>query len=203
MQNWQPIDSNTLWTPRPEKNTEFTDYVRADTLNDDLNTPIRTMAEQLDDPYHISIEFKCFVNVNHDSAYLFAPLTVPYYRREWERKLDMRDDSDDVHHNPCNITMRYELDDEDDSEDDDEVEETFQSELRHKYLYTIELVVQKQVGNEFFSERHEITDTPREAIAFVNLPYSSDIFLKNAFRHEMILPDDVFPKAWMNAFHDQ
>lgn len=162
------------------------------------------MEEQINDPYHSSIEFKCFVNVNHDSAYRFAPLTTPYFRREWDRKLDMRDDSDDVHHNPCNVTMRYGLDDEDDSEDDtNDEDEADHPDHEQKQMYTITLDVKKQVGDMFFSERHEITDVPREAIAFVNLPYSSDIFLKNAFRHEMILPDDLLPKAWMNVINEQ
>lgn len=204
VQNWNPSDSITLWSSRQGTNKRTTEYVRSDALNEDLITPIRTSEEQLIDPYHSSIDFRCYVNVNHHSAYLFAPLTRPYFEREWDRKVDMREDSDDVHHNPCNVTMRYGLDDDEDSDDDDnDVVGTDNANTEHQYLYTIELEVKKQVGNTFISELHEITNVPRDAIAFVNLPYSSEIFLKNAFRHEMILPDDVFPKAWMNLIPEQ
>lgn len=40
---------------------------------------------------------------------------------------------------------------------------------------------------------------PREAIRFVDKPYTSDMFLLNAFRHDMRIPDDMFPRAWRNV----
>lgn len=39
---------------------------------------------------------------------------------------------------------------------------------------------------------------PREAFRFVDSPYTSDMFLPNAFRHPMMIPDDLFPEYWMN-----
>ena len=195
---WQAAwDKHVLnWHPSNTESLQSVGYVRAEAFNGDVTTPIRTMEEQIVDPYSSHINLFCIANVEHDSPYLFAPLTSPYFKREWDRRVDMRDDSDDIHYNSCNITLRYESE-EDDSEDadDDEIEEGAGAE----YLYTIELEVKKEFGNTFISEFHVITDVPREAIAFVNLPYTSDIFLKNAFRHEMKLPDDEFPKAWMNA----
>ena len=65
-------------------------------------------------------------------------------------------------------------------------------------MYTLELEVRKEVGDEAFVEKHEITNAPRGAIRFSNRDYTSDVFLKKAFRHEMILADDVFPEAWKN-----
>ena len=44
-----------------------------------------------------------------------------------------------------------------------------------------------------------IKDVPQYGIQFVNKPYSSDVFLPNAFRHEMGIPDDMMPDAWKNA----
>ena len=36
----------------------------------------------------------------------------------------------------------------------------------------------------------------REAIKFVNRPYTNDIFLEDAFRQPIGIPDDIFPDAW-------
>lgn len=40
----------------------------------------------------------------------------------------------------------------------------------------------------------------REAMRFQEAPYTSDIFLEEAFRHPMGFPDDVFPEAWRDVF---
>lgn len=48
-------------------------------------------------------------------------------------------------------------------------------------------------------ERFEkLTDAPREAFLFRDRPYSSDMFQPNAFRHPMMIPDEMFPEMWMN-----
>ena len=36
----------------------------------------------------------------------------------------------------------------------------------------------------------------REAIKFVNQPYTNDIFIKDAFRQPIGIPDDIFPDSW-------
>jgi hypothetical protein len=43
-----------------------------------------------------------------------------------------------------------------------------------------------------------IEDLPREAFRFGDKLYTSDAFLKNAFRHDIRIPDDIFPEAWKN-----
>ncbi|KAL3801644.1 hypothetical protein HJC23_013149 [Cyclotella cryptica] len=44
----------------------------------------------------------------------------------------------------------------------------------------------------------EVKDVPQWGIQFINRQYSSDLFLRNAFRHEMMIPDSIFPESWMN-----
>jgi hypothetical protein len=44
---------------------------------------------------------------------------------------------------------------------------------------------------------------PRQAIRFVDKPYTSDIFLTNAFRHDIRIPDEMFPQAWRNAIQTE
>ena len=45
----------------------------------------------------------------------------------------------------------------------------------------------------------KLTRAPREAFRFVDAPYTSDTFLPHAFRHPMIIPDEIFPEYWMNV----
>uniref|UniRef100_A0A7S2RNB5 Uncharacterized protein n=1 Tax=Eucampia antarctica TaxID=49252 RepID=A0A7S2RNB5_9STRA len=43
---------------------------------------------------------------------------------------------------------------------------------------------------------------PRYAIQFVNRPYSSHQYFKGAFRHEIEIPNDIFPTAWLDLAND-
>lgn len=40
---------------------------------------------------------------------------------------------------------------------------------------------------------------PRSAFEFSDAPYTADFFLRNAFRHDIRIPDDMFPDAWKNV----
>ncbi|GAX21693.1 hypothetical protein FisN_29Hh134 [Fistulifera solaris] len=40
----------------------------------------------------------------------------------------------------------------------------------------------------------------REAIQYFDVMYTSDMFLRSAFRHEMALPDSMVPDAWRDIF---
>lgn len=42
------------------------------------------------------------------------------------------------------------------------------------------------------------TDVPRSAIRFFDRPYTSDIHHETSFRHEIAVPDSVFPEQWRN-----
>lgn len=37
---------------------------------------------------------------------------------------------------------------------------------------------------------------PRGALAFVDRPYTSDLFLAGAFRYPIGLPSEMLPEAW-------
>jgi hypothetical protein len=48
---------------------------------------------------------------------------------------------------------------------------------------------------------HSVTKmegVPRQAMRFVDRPYTSDLHLPNAFRHEIMIPDEIFPDKWKN-----
>lgn len=201
VKTWEPIsresDYNnlTLWTDKSEAGNGKEGYVRASVYNADEASPLRTVEEQVTNPYCNSLMIRCQANLNHRQAYYSEPLTIPYFRREWTDEIDVPEGADERHlQDNCIIKERYEIDEEEREEEDEE-------EGGHKYRYTIQLTVQKMnqfEGADVIEERHVITDVPWVAIEFVDKHYTSDVFLKNAFRHEMKLPDEIFPKAWMN-----
>ena len=49
------------------------------------------------------------------------------------------------------------------------------------------------------TDKKRFTRVPREAIVFVDKPYTSDLHLTNAFREPMGIPDELLPDAWRNA----
>jgi len=61
--------------------------------------------------------------------------------------------------------------------------------------YTAVLYASQDAG---YVEFHNV---PREAIRFVDKKQASDLFLKNAFRHEILLPDEMVPPAWRDLKH--
>jgi len=47
-----------------------------------------------------------------------------------------------------------------------------------------------------------VHDVPREAIKFSNHKYTSDMFLEDAFRHEIMISDEIFPESWKDLDHN-
>eukprot|EP00984_Skeletonema_dohrnii_P011311 scaffold4495_cov117-Skeletonema_dohrnii-CCMP3373.AAC.1 len=89
------------------------------------------------------------------------------------------DDDNDYHMVDCQVMERYEREDD----------------ITNKHRYVVKIDVKKTVENATsFHDHYLIIDVPRGAIEFIEKPYTSDVFLKNAFRHEMKLPDEIFPK---------
>lgn len=179
----------TLWTEKTANNRGKAGYVRAEVFNSDLKSPIRTVEEQATDPYPHSVDLQCLVSIGHDASYLHAPQTIPLFKRMWDEERDNDAEGDLIFH-PCNITWRYNKRDLYVDLKDDE--------YFHEFEYDAELNIRKTFEDVIIHETHIITHIPWKAIRFFNKPYTSDVFLKQAFRHEMGLPDGVWPKAWMN-----
>ena len=203
VKNWKPTspenDYNnlTIWTDPSETSSGDAGYVRAEVFNNDDEAPIRTVEEQKTNPYPHSVEIMCHVNVGHKSPYYFVPLTIPFFIREWNEARDMDPEAETLE--KCNVTARFPKADviDDDDDDDDDIAGSV-NEDSHGYLYTIEMDVKKHQDSWVIYESHVIRNVPWKAILFRNIEYTSDVFLKQAFRHEMRLPDELFPKAWMN-----
>lgn len=59
------------------------------------------------------------------------------------------------------------------------------------FVYDLEVIGS---GNQV----KRLKGVPRSQIHFFHRPYKADMFRKESFRHEMIIPDEIFPDAWRN-----
>ncbi len=64
----------------------------------------------------------------------------------------------------------------------------------------------KMVSSEHYPDGSkngdEVTDIPRDAIQFVVGYYCSDMHIENAFRHEIHVPDGIYPEIWLDLDSD-
>ena len=173
-------DWQEAWKAHVNKYTPRRNYVSAATYmrDNDVNV-IRTISEQVEEPYPDNVLTACFYDPD-------APELD-------EEDLDDDDDDDDAVYTswitelphlclrPCLVLDHY--------QDDDGV-----------ILYKAKML---PIDNQDVSElceletSHVARDIPRHAIRILDRPYTSDVFLENAFRHEIGVPDGFFPDVWM------
>jgi hypothetical protein len=60
--------------------------------------------------------------------------------------------------------------------------------------FTHEMSTDSNLNETRFLRRQK--HLPSRLLDFVNKPYKSDMFWKGAFRHEIKIPDSIFPKLW-------
>jgi len=68
-------------------------------------------------------------------------------------------------------------------------------------LYTVRIYQSPNYEDTDWTEEKSFQfaiNYPREYIHYVNRPYKSDFFLRNAFRHAIHIHDHLFPDAWKN-----
>ena len=136
------------WEPAPDAES----YIPAFELRE-TETRLKTVFEQIEDPYPPNVELECLEQFFH-----------PSWHAEYESgELKLSDGRRSVD------ILRYE-------------------EYDGEFYYT--------VVDYDDDEIHE--DLPREAFRFVDLPHTTDMFLENAFRHDIRIPNEMFPGAWKN-----
>jgi hypothetical protein len=72
----------------------------------------------------------------------------------------------------------------------------FRSQNRYgEYRYIAHI----EFDNNDFDKTHEyLFDLPRDAFFFQDKPYTRDHALENSFRHDIRIPDDIMPNAWLD-----
>jgi hypothetical protein len=140
-------------------------YVSSEELNLDLTSRLKTVFEQIDDPYPFNLEL--FFDLAFQNWWdWFYPLKkgkLSDYRINAGQYLVK-----------CDIMKAY---------------------LGHDDRFYYDAIF----SNPESEERHEwVKDVPREAFVFKDKPYTADFLQQNVFRHDMRIPDDIFPEAWKN-----
>ena len=65
--------------------------------------------------------------------------------------------------------------------------------------YLVDLYYNTEDDDYSYSVVKEVLfDVPRDVFHFEDAAYSRDHCLPYAFRHPMMIPDEIFPKTWMN-----
>jgi hypothetical protein len=66
-----------------------------------------------------------------------------------------------------------------------------------KLLYTA--VLHQKGVTDSASDRNELLEhVPQDAFQFRDKHYTTDMHQKNAFRHDIRIPDNMLPSVWMN-----
>ena len=159
----------------------------------ELGEPLRTLAEQSSEPYPDNVVFYC-----HYGYHPGDPVGSFRWEEEW---MDLR-------LCPCQIVSRVARD-----ADGDEAAHYYDAimlttdQVDADMIPTFMLIYHDENDDRLLSPRevipppgevHVLTDVPRRAIEVRDKVYAKDEFARGAFRHEMMMPDDVFPEAWKN-----
>ena len=167
------------WT----KPVDAENYVSAEELNAQDPPVIKTVEEQKEDPYPHSIVTSCYYEFVNDKSYEVDESGTYADRREqtvWIKNFVGLDVSvpDYLFLRPCRIIERS---------------------MNNDYKVQI-LNYDHQHRDQVIPDTYMliVKDMPRDALTFSDFAYSTDQHLPQAFRHEMILPDELFPNAWRN-----
>jgi hypothetical protein len=66
------------------------------------------------------------------------------------------------------------------------------------WLYTAVMWHEEEYGSGSLEYIDVINDVPRDAFTWGDRPYMNDMFVSNAFRHSIGIPDEIFPARWRN-----
>lgn len=135
---------------------------------------LRTITELELFPLPQNTELFCFYHLNNDTSTEFD--------HDYHEISYMHWDDDLIHEcfRPCTLLAR---------EEDDEGEERYVVQLTH--LDDIRIIDWCIIEKPYV-----VSNVPEHAIRLVDRPYSTDELLPQAFRHEMRVPDNLYPSAW-------
>ena len=157
------------WQPVPDAES----YTSAAQLEADNVTRLRTVFEEIERPmYPDTLITKCDTTITS-----FPDETIDHFYNGTLERFVWKNDQEWW---PCTI-LRYKLD-----------------ETTGDYLYAVRLYIYGDDG-ETVTSSTLVENVPRLAIHFVDQPMTCDQLLPNAFRHDIRIPDAIFPVAWRNV----
>lgn len=184
------VDYGQEWEDAWKRHTEewnkpagADNYVSADVLNAEDHTIVRTVEEQKENPYPYSIVTSCYFEYVHEESPQVddsGTYADPREQTVWVKDFVGLDASvpDYLFVRPCRVLER--------------------SDSNH---YTVQILnYDHQHRDQLIPDTHMliVRSMPRDALTFTDFAYTTDLHLRGAFRHEMMLPDSLFPEAWRN-----
>jgi hypothetical protein len=177
------------WSPSYQSATQF----NAKSLRD--HELLRTPEEQLVEPYPSNLLLTCHwdLTVEPDEFdYNLDTLAVNLWDQEkYFERLDKR------FARPCTIVERW--------------KSTRLSNITSNITHSVEAgkntIVWYYDVKVFLNDEEDSVPVhrrgvPRRAISFVDAPYTTDMHLKHAFRHDIQIPSALFPPAWKDKLSD-
>jgi hypothetical protein len=179
----------TTWKPVPEADSYAPGYVQ-----DDVIQALRTESELSTHPYPDNVATSCFYKYsdnkeNAEQDFYGKATTVQNEVTTFAWNLT-RGIFELSSLRPCSIIQR--------SNDKANVN-GIQNKKSKGTLFTVRIRNRKglptteQIPDGMV---HIVKDVPRYAIRLTDKMYSTDQHLENAFRHEINIPDDIFPSQW-------
>lgn len=158
-------------------------YVSAEDLNSEDHLIVRTVEEQKTDPYPYSIVTSCYYEYVHEESPTVdesGTYADPKEQTVWVKEFLGLDTSvpDYLFVRPCRVLERT-----------------------ADNAYTVQILnYDHQHRDQLIPDTYMliVKNMPRDALTFTDFAYTTDLHLRGAFRHEMMLPDFLFPEAWRN-----
>jgi hypothetical protein len=162
------------WTPMEGAET----YVSASSMNaDPYFTKLQTLEEMGNETYPENVFLTCKYWFHDEGSNSGEQNSSPIVR-EFKEEAGYNDIR------PCEVISR----------DDDQ------------QLYTVQLFNHELTDPNdiiFLYEDVIVTNFPRHAMTFADDFYTTDQYLPNTFRHSIMFPDDMFPRAWMDLDEEE
>lgn len=166
-----------------EKDRNYVSAERQMSLFDD-DDYYRTQFEQGLEPYPENLEFHCFYEQHDDENE--ADTNDSYRKIEIAsrgfKRFSWNDHEDHPCMRPCTLADRYY--DEENEEFKYHVE-MFKEDNPHVMYYCT-------ISMDYFYK-----DVPQSDIRLLDKPYTTDVFQRHTFRHEIGVPDGFYPEVWM------
>jgi SET domain len=167
---WESAWNHLVLNWKPVTGSE--NYVSAAQLNKQVRIDgqrLRTVFEESrEQHYPVNVDMQCDTAFLHNQADVELATAVG--------RLDKYLEETDLEWLPCEI-LRYKRNKD------------------GQYLYAVYMYERTDDGAR---NNHLLEDLPWLAFHFVDRPYTSDAHLPNAFRHDIRIPNEIFPEPWKN-----
>jgi hypothetical protein len=171
------LDYGKKWEDAWDTHVKNWRPVKGATIASDWNRafvePVRTKDEELRNPYPASIVVRCHTGLLFEEESTWTQWELIRYGNYGVECLD-------VYGLPCEILERS------------------PNNSTYKVSINTDKLMMLDVPESLYNSDGEIVldNVPREAIFFLDAPHQSDLFLENAFRFTIQLPDEMVPEAW-------